>query len=191
MDQQVFLADLLARAHEHQTWVHTRYIPLSGAQLGWSPRPGEWSILQCIEHLNQTHDYYNQRIDKAAAASRSQTSVPGSATTKRTYKPSFWAKIYMAVAFNPRFSFPAPPQTRPTPQPDPEVVDIFLANQDKLCERIALAEEIDLATLRIFLKPGIAFNLGDCLKTLVYHDRLHLDQAQRVLQAQSSRPPSE
>lgn len=42
---------------------------------------------------------------------------------------------------------------------------------------------IDLCRTQVPIALGVRFNLGDCLKILVYHDALHLSQALHVLVA--------
>lgn len=171
-----FFADLVGRIHEHEKQVRADFQPMTAEQLSQSPQRGEWSILQCIDHLNQTHDYYNRLIVPVLA-----DSPPRAAPQADFYKPSFWGGIYMRFAFNPRFSFPAPANTSPGSALDVAVLDAYLTNLQGLLNLLEEVEAVDLCRTRIPIKGGmVQFNLGDCLKTMVYHDALHLDQAQRV-----------
>ena len=41
--------------------------PLSEDQFTWQPRPGAWSVAQCIDHLNVTARHYLPRLDEGIA----------------------------------------------------------------------------------------------------------------------------
>jgi hypothetical protein len=69
-------------------------------------------------------------------------------------------------------------------QSDPKEWNItYLRRQDALCAILDQVGPVDLSRTSVPLEKGIRFNLGDCLKILVYHDGLHIDQARRVLEA--------
>jgi hypothetical protein len=176
--KSTFLADLKTRIHQHQTAVTTSYQPLDPALLEWQPLPKEWNILQCFDHLNLTHDYYQSRIEQAL-----QSPIPVSGEVDR-YKTSFWGGIYMHFAFNPNYSFPTAAEISPTNRPQPNVLDNYLDKQQMLLKFLAQVGSVDLTKTPIPIEKGVKFNLGDCLKILVYHDDLHFGQAQKILAAQ-------
>ncbi|GAB4195073.1 MAG: hypothetical protein OHK0022_11560 [Roseiflexaceae bacterium] len=170
-----FLADLRAGIQRHRSVLAELFRPLDTQHLAWQPQPKEWSIVQCFDHLNLTHDYYRPKI----AAALAQPARAGA--MQDGYVPSFWGRIYMHFAFNPRYSFPTAEEITPQTAPQAGVLDAYLARQDTLEQTIAQVGPIDLRATRIPIARGVAFNLGDCLKILVYHDALHIGQAQRVL----------
>lgn len=176
LTKSAFFADLVAHIQAHSTQTQTDFVPLSLTQLQWSPAPKEWSILQCFDHLNQTHDYYMAKIQTALASQ-----PPRAQTGQDIYRPSFWARIYMFFALNPRFTFPAPAATVPQAQPDARVLDIYLGKQQQLLSLLEEVEEIDLTRTILPIEKNVRFNLGDCLKILVYHDALHLRQAENII----------
>jgi hypothetical protein len=172
-----FLADLRTRSDQHRRLVTDTFQPLDDATLAWQPDPREWNILQCFEHNVQTHDYYAPKIAWALQSpSRSQGA-------DEIVQPSFWGRIYMHFAFNPRYSFPTTAAITPHKDLDRAILDMYLRKQDDLSAMLDQAEPVDLSRTAVPLEKGIRFNLGDCLKILVYHDGLHIDQAQRVLEA--------
>ena len=79
--KRVLFADLRSRIEEHVAGVTATsalrpssvepssgqavFQPLSDEQLNWQPDPKEWSILQCFDHLNLTHEYYRPKIELA------------------------------------------------------------------------------------------------------------------------------
>lgn len=171
-----FLADLRNRIREHAEQVQSVYLELDDAQLARPPKAGEWSVLQCFDHLNLTHDYYAPKIAGGLAQQRPANRV------NDIYGPSFWGRIYMHFSFNPRYSFPTAPEITPAPdQLSRDVLQRYLSKQQALLATLDAVEALDLKGTRIPIEKFVRFNLGDCLKILVYHDRLHIGQAERVL----------
>lgn len=175
-DKHDFLADLRQRIREHATQVQSVYLELDDAQLARPPGPGEWSILQCFDHLNLTHDYYAPKIAGGLAQQRPAN------REKDTYRPSFWGRIYMHFSFNPRYSFPTAPEITPgAGELNRDVLHRYLAKQQELLATLETSAPLDVTGTAIPIEKFVRFNLGDCLKILVYHDRLHIGQADRVL----------
>ena len=173
-----FLADLRSRIREHVIQVQNVFLELDDAQLVWRPNPGEWNVLQCFDHLNLTHDYYTPKI---AGGLSNPRPANGAADT---YAPSFWGRIYMHFSFNPKYSFPAPSAVVPAAESlGRDVLHHYLARQDVLLKTFDAVGPVDLRATTVPVEKFVRFNLGDCLKILVYHDRLHMGQAERVLQA--------
>lgn len=179
-----FFADLVAHIHAHREDVTNVFQPLDNAALAWQPDPNEWSILICFDHLNQTYAYYQPKIAQALSAPVRVQSVAD------RYRPSFWGRVYMFFALNPRFSFPTPDALRPSDAPERTVLERYLIKQAELLDLLGRLDGVDLTRTRIPIERGITFNLGDCLKILVYHDSLHIGQAHGVL-AQRSRDESD
>ena len=173
-----FLADLRSRIREHAEQVTSVFLELDDAQLVWRPKPGEWNVLQCFDHLNLTHDYYVPKIGGGLAQRRPANPAEDS------YAPSFWGRIYMHFSFNPKYSFPAPSAVVPAADSlGRDVLHRYLAKQEALLTTLDAVAAIDLRATTVPIEKFVRFNLGDCLKILVYHDRLHIGQAERVLQA--------
>lgn len=175
--KQALLADLRTRLAAHEEQVSQTLQPLSPAQLAWRPSPGEWSILLCLDHLAQTHVYYQTKL--ADALARPVAASDG----HDDYRPSFWGRVYMAFAFNPRFSFPTPDALAPRPEPPTDAAALYLIRLAELRVRLAAVEHVDLRRTRVPIGRGVSFNVGDCLRILVDHDALHLRQAAQVAAA--------
>lgn len=173
-----FLADQRGRIRQHAQQVTSVFLELDDAQLVWRPKPGEWNVLQCFDHLNLTHDYYAPKVAGGLAQRHPANPADDS------YAPSFWGRIYMHFSFNPKYSFPTPPAV--TPADDSlgrDVLHRYLAKQEALLQTLDAVTAIDLRATTVPIEKFVRFNLGDCLKILVYHDSLHIGQAERVLQA--------
>ncbi len=176
ISKEAFLADLHQQIAVHCETVVNTFCPLDMAQLGWQPTvkgKAEWSILQCFEHLNLTHAYYTAKL--VAPLVDAPRAPKGD-----LYKASFWGGTYMYFALNPKYSFPSPEPITPTAQPDRQVLHDYLACQEALLQRLAEVAPIDLCATMVPIEKFVRFNLGDCLKIMVYHDGLHIGQAQRV-----------
>ncbi len=188
-----FFADLRSRIEEHVAGVDRHvFHPLSDEQLNWQPDPKEWSILQCFDHLNLTHEYYRPKIE--LALQKPVLAKPD----EDVYKPSFFGRIYMHFAFNPKYSFAAQgemvPETARLELGSTElgrsvetavsrqVLEIYLTKQTELLLALDQCAEIDLRHTPIPISPGVKFNLGDAFKVLVYHDELHFGQARNILE---------
>ncbi len=181
-------ADLRQRIDQHRILVTATFQPLPRQTIQWKSKPTEWNIGQCFEHLSLTHEYYHRKIDRTLA--NPQLSNP---MTDR-YSVSFWGRIYMYFAFNPRYSFPTPKSITPHQLVTDTVLSDYLTKQDRLSNLLDQLHPIDLCRTRVPIEKGVHFNLGDCLKVLVYHDDLHMNQAQQVLRQyyqdqKTTRPP--
>jgi hypothetical protein len=172
-----FLSDLNKYIQEHCETVTDVFQPLDERQLNWQDNRKDWSILQCFDHLNLTFAYYLSRIE--LALSNPKPAVPD----HDLYTASLWGRIYMYFAFNPKLSFPTAKEITPQSKFDRAVLETYLANQDQLSDILGQVERIDLSRTPVPLEKGVKFNLGDCLKVLVYHDDLHIKQAKGVLSA--------
>ncbi len=178
--KSTFLADLRTHIATHQRDVQQIFRPLDDDMLTWRPGPKAWSILLCFDHLNQTHLYYQAKIARALAA-------PIVAEPERDeYRASFWGGVYMAFALNPRFSFPTPDVLAPSATPTRAALDDYLRKQDELLATLDQVATVDLMRTSIPIEKSVRFNLGDCLKILVYHDGLHIRQAHGVLSQQKA-----
>ena len=173
--QRVLLAGLQEEAGKQVDLVRNEFAALGSDELLWHPSSKDWNILQCFDHLNETHSYYARRIQAAE-----RQSLPA-AGADAPYNPSFWGRIYMNFAFNPRLSFPARGEIAPGTNLSPAVLETWFAHQVTLLAWFQEGAQTDLSATRIPIERRVAFNLGDVLSILIRHNNLHIGQAQRVL----------
>lgn len=173
--QRGLLAGLQEEAGKQIDLVRSEFAALRTDELLWHPSTKDWNILQCFDHLNETHSYYARRIRVAQRQPLPQTGadVP--------YRSSFWGRIYMNFAFNPRLSFPARGEIAPGTDLSPAVLETWFAHQATLLAWFQEGAQTDLSATRIPIERRVAFNLGDVLSILIRHNNLHIGQAQRVL----------
>ena len=70
----------------HFRIVDKQFKPLTINQLNQKENVDKWSILECLEHLNRYHAYYNAAIRQGLAAAKANT-------TDKTYKNGWFGKM--------------------------------------------------------------------------------------------------
>src|SRR5262245_61905320 len=71
--QVLSLEGCLVQVEASKSWFARRVLPLSIEQLRWRPEPREWSIAECLDHLNITLGLYLAKINAAIGAARRQS----------------------------------------------------------------------------------------------------------------------
>ena len=153
---------------------------LTDGQFNWQPRPGAWSVAQCIEHLNVTARLYLPSLDEgiADAIRRGQYGEgpfqynwlgrkfvqSQELPVKRKFKA---AKVFL------------PPPSRPRQ----ESMAAFRAYQVQFIDRLRQANGLDLSRARV-KSPAVSWlrmPLGSGFALMVTHERRHLWQAGQVV----------
>lgn len=181
VEKSDFLNEIQIQFEKNSQSTITEFQSLADEILEWHPKPQEWNILACYDHLNLTHDYYGPKIE--AALKKPVQANP----QKDVYQPSFWGRIYMFFAFNPRYSFPTAAEITPGTALNRHVFTEYLSRQEVLFDTLQQIQVVDLQHTPIPIQGPVNFNLGDCLRILVYHDELHIGQARKVKAAWNSR----
>jgi hypothetical protein len=71
------LEGCLIQVEASKAWFARRVLPLSLEQLRWRPRPRQWSIAECLDHLNLTVSLYLPQIDRPGEARCPRSSAAG------------------------------------------------------------------------------------------------------------------
>ncbi len=151
---------------------------LSHEQFNWRRAIGQWSIGQCVEHLNITTERYLPVIRKemASAAARGvKTSGPFEpGVLERTFLRMLEPPVKMKVKTP--AAFVAPPDL---------TIEATLARWDRLNADLAScvrdAEGIDLRKVKVRSQFGpLSFSLGATFLILLAHARRHIWQARQV-----------
>ena len=148
------------------------------------PRPGAWSVAECVDHLATANRVYLRAMqrpaDRARAQGRHRTrpATPGLGGRLFIFSleppPRWWSKLRAPRKIRPRA---APPLG--------ETFASFSATQADLLAFVRANADLDLAGIR-FPNPfvrGIFFSLATGLHVIVAHERRHLWQAWRVRRA--------
>ncbi len=161
---------------------------LTDDQLNWKEENEQWSIAECLLHLNYVADFYFPGTLKAIQKVKSLNSKPLS-----TYH---YGWLGNRVAKGVRLSkdnrtkkySESPKKFNPKHQTyshisGQELINNFLQNQVTIHRFLTDSKAINIQTTYV----PVAFfglfriRLGDMLKILVYHTERHIVQAQRLL----------
>ena len=155
---------------------------LSDAQFNWRPRPGSWSIAECLQHLNVGVTQALPAFDRALAEGRAN-----SQTAAGPFRYSWWSRMMVAsMEPPPKFRMKAPRLIRvkagATSYSRADVVAQFAVVRDQLAERVRAADGLDLAHITVIspVNRMIRMSLGGYFNFILAHDRRHLWQARNV-----------
>jgi hypothetical protein len=151
---------------------------LSTSQLNWTPRPGAWSIGQCLEHLCLSNEVYVRPLTEALQR--------GASGYAHEIEPGWFGRWFLRTYIEPttqKRRHRAPPRTVPiASQLDSSILDRFLASNARMRELAARAQRHDVNRLRFRnpFVPLIRFTVGTGLQIIARHNHRHLLQAERV-----------
>jgi len=151
---------------------------LSQVQFNWQPRPGRWSIGQCVAHLNITLERYLPVLDQAIAVGRSQGRL-----AEGPFAASLFERWFISVLEPPvRFRVKAP---KPFVAGVGLDVGPTLAQWDELHRRFAQCirstEGLHRGHIKVRSQFGpVSFSLGSTFGVLLAHERRHVWQAREV-----------
>jgi hypothetical protein len=167
----------LVQVEASKSWFHHRVLPLSIEQLRWRPDSRQWSIAECLDHLNLTLALYLPKIDEAIRCRTAAVPCTRCEQMEADALQAFEPPVTMADA--------APRATVPHAAVDPDrLVEQFEATRDRYTDAVHRAEGLDLPHIRM-VEPiyPVIVSLGGTLAFIAVHDRRHMWQAERVRQA--------
>lgn len=165
----------LKRAKEYQA--------MPAATLNWKANSKKWSVLECLEHLNLYGDFYLPEMQK-----RIKTGKKVNATTMFS---SGWLGNYFANSMLPKEklnTMNSPGNMNPVGSTLNEThLERFIEQQKRLLSILEQAKIIDLTKTKtsISLASWIKLRLGDTLRVVIYHNKRHIVQADKVLADQA------
>lgn len=148
-------------------------------QLNFRQSEHEWSILECIEHLNLYGDFYLPEIEL-------NLMLQHQAPDARVYKPgiigNYFARL-MKVNNGKVKKMKSPKDKNPIhSELSITTLDRFIKQQDLLSHLLFKALKADLTKTKtaISLTKVIRLRLGDTLRFYVYHIARHIKQASAI-----------
>jgi DinB family protein len=151
---------------------------LSEEELQWRPAEGEWSIVECFDHLNAGWRVL-PKLDRKIAEGRERGLLGNG-----RFRTKILGQLYIRIVEPPvRFRFNAPVKFRPRTSPPPsEVVPQILDLQGELIERIRAADGVDLGAITMSspISRRFKMTIAQWFAFLAGHERRHLWQANRV-----------
>jgi len=179
--ETIDLEACLLQVEASRAWFGSRVLPLSIEQLRWRLDHHQWSIAECLDHLNLTLAIYLPKIDAAISSGSQQGLMTGESPAYEPAEIEYLALIEPPVTAK----IDAPHVLRPAPAIDPDLlVDDFHRVRDHYARAVRRARHLDLARIQI-VDPVCSSirSLGGALALMAVHERRHMWQAERVRQS--------
>ncbi|HEU5163215.1 MAG TPA: DinB family protein [Thermoanaerobaculia bacterium] len=147
------------------------------------PGPQRWSAADCLAHLTATNERYLKYLERIIAEAKPAANP--------RYKPTLVGRIFKAqMEPGRRFRFRAPKVFVPPSESGPraEVLAAFQNSQQRMARAIESAAALDFSrvTMRSPASRFVKLNLWDAFQALAAHERRHLLQARRAIDADLS-----
>ncbi len=169
---------LIAELDAADKRVRALFTGISEEQLNWHPRPGAWSVGQCLEHLSITNELY------LSSMSASLRGKPYGMV--KEIELGWFARWFITSFVEPSSNTKkarAPKKIVPGSRVDLSILDRFLRSNENAREMIRSASGYDVNRIRFnnpFL-PLVRFTVGTGLEAMCKHQHRHLLQAERVM----------
>ena len=169
--------ELVELTHEHLAFAESLLLK-TDAELNKRLTNESWSVLECLQHLNLYGNFYLPEIKN-----RIETS-----TTKPT--PEFksgWMGNYFAQSMLPKEKLnkmKAFKSMNPIHSSlSQTTVTVFIDQQKQLLDLLKASKNVNLNKIKtsISITSLIKLKLGDTFRFLIYHNKRHIVQAQKVL----------
>ena len=158
---------------------------LTVEQLNWKPRPDQWSVGQCLEHLCISGEVY---LPPIASALKNRPRAPVDRITPGWFG-AWFIRSYIAPSPQTKKAA-APRKIRPVLSVvEPSVLDRFLAMNRDVRALIERAQPYDVNRVRFVnpFIPIIRFTVGTGFEIISKHEMRHLLQAEKVWQSWAQR----
>ncbi|MCU0491072.1 MAG: DinB family protein [Chloroflexaceae bacterium] len=157
---------------------------LTDEQWNWSPAPKEWSLAQCVDHLNVVHGLLVPRFAAGIAQGRARSWL---STGDGPVRHGAFERLFIkSLQPDGMTSMQAPGVYRPAQQPSiPEVLPRFLELQQRLVACVQEANGLDLKRIKV-RSPAVVLvriSLSAWFAATVAHGWNHVGQAQRLAAA--------
>jgi len=151
---------------------------LTEKELNFKEFIDEWSILECIEHLNIYGDFYNPEIKKCIGKTKT--------TSAKIFKSGFIGNYFVNL-ISPKEKMNKM-KTLKVNNPigsslDKNVIDRFINQQSECLELIQKSKNVNLTKTKtaISISKLIKLRLGDTFRFITAHNERHLLQAENTL----------
>ncbi|CAA9430696.1 MAG: hypothetical protein AVDCRST_MAG74-3677 [uncultured Pyrinomonadaceae bacterium] len=154
---------------------------LSATQINWKPSADGWSVGQCFEHLIKSNVLFYDDLERIASGDRKNSFL-------ENYSPlsSLFGNLLINSLKKDARKFKTPTKKIvPPSEIDANIVELFAAHQTDLIEKIKRTETADWRKVKVtspFMKL-ITYKLSDGFQVIVEHEKRHVRQAERVLNA--------
>ncbi len=148
-------------------------------QFNWHAVQGQWSICECLSHLNVVNGLDVDELARAVIAARAAGWSSNGAFRYGVISSYFIRKMEPPVKM--KFKAPAV-YAPPAAQPPEVVVKEFSRIHTRLGEILSMADGLDLARIKVStpISKWIHFSFTQRMRLLAAHDRRHLWQAWQI-----------
>lgn len=148
-------------------------------QFHWRASPGQWSICECLTHLNVVDGMDLEPLARAAIEARANGWTSSGPFRYGAIAAWFITKMEPPVKLRtkaPKIYVPPPGQPRDV------VLDEFYRIHHRLVGILSMADGLDLARIKVPtpLSKWIRFSFTQRLRLIAAHDRRHLWQAWQI-----------
>lgn len=158
---------------------HALAAPLSREQFNWRATPEEWSIGQCLDHLNVAGFLLLPRLEEAVEQGHSD-----GLTGSPPFRYGLVGRLFSHMMRpNPWIRLSSPTAYVPSVEHEPDVVvPRFVDLQERLTHTVREAEGLHLKRIRVTSPANrlLRLSLGIWFEGTVAHERRHLVQARAV-----------
>ena len=178
INKHQLIAELLSLTAQSITAVK-RFKTLSSSQLNFKNTAQQWSILECIEHLNLYGDFYLPEMQKQLLESPQRSN---SEIFKAGLIGNYFAGL-MKTDNGKNKKMKSPKDKNPANSTlTVTTLDRFLKQQELLKSILqgSLAADLTKVKTAISLSKFIKLRLGDTLRFYVYHIERHISQAEKI-----------
>lgn len=165
---------------ERATSAVRKFKELPASQLNHKKDLAQWSILECIEHLNLYGNFYLPEMEKQILAHK--TAHPP-AIFKSGIIGNYFANLMMVKQGEIK-KMKSPKDKNPSgSQLSVTTIERFLKQQELLKSLLQQARNVDLTRTKaaISLTRLIKLRLGDTFRFFVYHIERHVLQAEKLV----------
>ena len=149
------------------------------ADFNWQPKPGTWSLGQCLDHINVTSRKFLDSMEPVIAAARS-----GGQLSEGPYVYGFLGRMFQRMTLPPaKRRFSAPAMFRPVEGKKMEAVASEWAQvHERMKKVIENASGVDLQRVKVASPASnlLKINLGMGFWIMTAHEKRHLWQARNV-----------
>jgi len=179
--ESIKLIEELLHMTENSSNAVRKFKQLGIDQLNFKKSDAEWSILECIEHLNLYGDFYLPEIEKQILENNNKGAT---VFFSSGLLGNYFANL-MKVENGRIKKMKSPKDKNPSNSKlTITTIDRFLKQQEMLRSLLLQAKNTDLIKTKtaISLSKLIRIRLGDTFRFLIYHIERHIFQAQGILQ---------
>lgn len=182
MERQKIIDSLKEDTQSIVETVRSNFLALDREKLRQRPLPNQWSIGECIAHLNIADAHYIRQFDRKL---KDVNSSPESVEFKPGWLGNYFVKMIKPLEDG---TIPSPMKTLkkfvPEIDNDENTLHQFLSDQQVILDTLERSRVLNLNKVKITsaIGPIVTFRLGDAFRFLIGHNQRHIIQANRVLE---------